>query len=443
MKRTRRWWLLDRCLIPRVALLAFMGFGFIGVGVARGDDGTPIDPSEVLLSLDADSTSLASVLQILAEKSGLNIVTGPEVVGKRISIHLWNTPFDEALSLVVRTAGLGFERVGRSILVTGLDALASPTGLATRVFDLRYADAEDLRAMLEVITKDVKANAVGNRLVIRATGSGLQEAAAVIAELDRKPQQILLQARLVEVDTSALLELGIDWEKITKWSTVVTEGNQGATAKGAIPEKLPYLKLDQTATWYRQMQAFDVAVDALLSDGNARLLANSSVVTLDGTAAEIFAGETVPVVISSLVSPGATGGALQTVQLEKIDVGVKLNITPRIGDEGLITVLVKPEISQITRYVGPNSDLPETSSRRADTYVRVKDGEKIFIGGLLTTEKRSTVQKVPLLGSIPLLGHFFRHYRNETRKLDVVIEITPRIVGDDGGFRPVVEGEGR
>ena len=153
--------------------------------------------------------------------------------------------------------------------------------------------------------------------------------------------------------------------------------------------------------------------------------------------AEIFAGETVPVVITSLQgAAGGGGGILQTVQLEKIDVGVKLDITPRVTGEGFITVLVEPEVSRIVAFVGPDDDLPQTSTRRARTLVRVHDGEKIYLGGLLTDEDRETVKKIPLLGDIPLLGHLFRHLRDESIRQDLVIEITPRIVGDTGASLP-------
>lgn len=395
-----------------------------------------------LVSLDADSTSVNDVLQILAQRSGLNIATSPEVQGRSISIHLKNTPFDEALNLVVRAAGLGYERVGESILVADVQSLSTPTGFLTRVFELQYADAEDVRRMLEVVTSDVTANAVGDRLVIRASQSMIEQASDIIARLDRKPQQVLLEARLIEVNTSDLLEAGIDWAKITDWTTVITEGHHGKAPREQFPTELGFTKVDETADYYRQAASLEIAIDALLTDGSARLLSNSKVVTLNGEAAEIFSGETIPVVITSLQSPGGAGGALQTVQLEYIDVGVKLNITPRISDDGMITTLVEPEVSRIVGFVGPDDDLPQTSNRRARTLVRVRDGEKIYLGGLLSEETRTTVKSVPLLGDIPVLGYLFRHHRDESVRLDIVIEITPRVVGDMGAGLPTAEPAG-
>ncbi len=102
-----------------------------------------------------------------------------------------------------------------------------------------------------------------------------------------------------------------------------------------------------------------------------------------------------------------------------------------------MTALVEPEVSRIVRFVGRDSDLPQTATRRAKSLVRVRDGEKIYLGGLLSEEKRRTMKKVPLLGDIPLLGYLFRHYKDDNSQVDLVIEITPHIVGDEGAMLPV------
>jgi type IV pilus assembly protein PilQ len=393
------------------------------------------DPG-LLVTLQATDTSVTEVLRILADRSGLNIVTSPEVASRSISIRLSDTPFEEALNLVVRAAGLGYERVGGTILVADVACLESRTGLVTRVYDLQHADPLNVSKALEVITKNVSMDVEHHRIILRATQSELEQAEQVIARLDTRPLQIMLEARLIEVNVSRLEELGIDWEKITKLSTVVTEGYQGASTVGGMPTAVDYTEITDLHRLYRQDQTFELAVEALLTDDNARLLSNAEIATLDGSVAEIFAGETVPVVITSLQSPGAAGGTLQSVQLEKIDVGVKLRITPRLTDDGMITVLVQPEVSRILKFVGPDADLPQTSTRRAQTMVRVHDGQTIYLGGLLSEEKRETVKKVPLLSEIPLLGALFQHTRNETTRYDLVIEITPRIVGDSGTSLP-------
>jgi type II secretory pathway component GspD/PulD (secretin) len=384
-----------------------------------------------LITLEADSTPVVVILEILAQRSGLNIVTSPEVQGIPISIKLSNTPFEEALNLVVRAAGMGYERVGSSILVSSPQRLANQTGLITRVYELEYANATEVEEALTIVTENLTSYVAGNQIVVKAPTSVMEELSGLVASLDRRPQQVMLQARLLEVNTTSLKELGIDWESITKWTTIVTEGNPVVSNADALPDQLGYFKVDETDDFYRQAEAFEVTVDALITNGTARLLANSKVTTMENQPASIFIGETIPVVITSLQS-GQAGGTFQSVQLDYIDVGIKLDIEPRVASDGSITVNVMPEVSNIVGFVGPDNDLPRTSTRRASARIRVGDGQTFYLGGLLNEEERETQKKVPLLGDIPLLGYFFRHYRIEKIKTDLLIEITPTIIREQG-----------
>ena len=389
-----------------------------------------------LVTLQADNAPVIDILNLLAARSGLNIVAGAEVQGRAITLHLKDTPFDEALALVARASGLAYERVGNSILVADSEHLAAGGTVNSQVFDLSWAHAEEVRGAVAGVCPGASADIRGNRVIVRGSAAALAEAARVVKALDIKPKQIMLEARLIEVNTTKLLEAGLDWSKITKWSTVITEGKPDPTAPGKLPDTAGYLPIGDREAIYRQSNAWEIAIEALLTNGQGKLLANSKVVTLDGEPAEIFAGQTVPVVITSLQAPSGGAGALQTVQLEKIDVGVRLNITPRVGEDNLITTLVKPEVSSIVGFVGPDNDLPQTSTRRASTLVRVHDGEKIYMGGLLSEEKHKTVKRVPLLGSLPLIGALFQHTRDDMQRTDLIIEITPHIVGDSGEMVP-------
>ncbi|MDZ4803242.1 MAG: secretin and TonB N-terminal domain-containing protein, partial [Candidatus Eisenbacteria bacterium] len=139
-----------------------------------GAQGTP-STQELLISLDADSSQVNSLLQILAERSHLNIVTSPDVQRRRISIHLKNTPFDEALNIVVRAAGLGYERIGNSILVGDPQKLATLTGLTSRVYTLQYGNALEVQKSLTSVIDGLNAYASGNQVVARGTPSQLDQ----------------------------------------------------------------------------------------------------------------------------------------------------------------------------------------------------------------------------------------------------------------------------
>jgi type II secretory pathway component GspD/PulD (secretin) len=164
----------------------------------------------------------------------------------------------------------------------------------------------------------------------------------------------------------------------------------------------------------------------LIHEGSARVLAQPKIATLNGRAANMLIGSRIPYVISSTVFAG--GGAAPTQRIEKEEVGIKLEITPLINADGYITTTIRPEVSSVTGFTGQNGDLPIVATRQASTTVRLKDGNSVIIGGLLSEDKSTNVTKLPILGSIPLLGYLFQHQSIQTRKTDLVIEVTPRIM---------------
>ncbi len=412
---------LARIAVPALALSAVL----LAVSALR----IAAQPSEpLLISLDADSVTVNTVLQILADRSNLNIVTGPEVRGQKISIHLRNTPFEEALNLTVRAAGFGYERVGQSILVGDPARLEKETGVATHIVTLQYADALEVKKMLETLTKSVEVDLQGNRLLATATPSVIEQIKEVIKTIDVPPPTVEIKARVIEISSSNLDELGINWDKIAKFGTILSEGNPGASPSDRKPNNLGYFKIDETADWFRQAEAIEIAIDLLITEGRAKILAESRIVTTNNRKAEIFIGDDIPVVITSLQSGGGGGFGVQQIQLEHIKVGTQLAVTPRVSEGRYITMIVEPKVSTIVEFVGPDKDLPRTSERKATTWVRAESGVTMFIGGLQSEDSKKTVSKVPLLGDIPFLGALFRHTRTDIVKKDLLIEITPTLI---------------
>ena len=143
----------------------------------------PADLSR-LVTLDAEDAPLPSVLKILAEKGNLNIITGIGVTAGRITIHMREVPIDQAVNLVVRAAGLGYERIGNSILVADPKALKEETGLSSYVVSLKYADAADVQQALSKIAGDITVDKGGNRLVVVTSPRVLAEIQSIVLKLD-------------------------------------------------------------------------------------------------------------------------------------------------------------------------------------------------------------------------------------------------------------------
>jgi type IV pilus assembly protein PilQ len=403
---------------------------------AAADLGKPI-------SLDADDANLPAVLKILAEKGGLNIVTGPGVTNGRITIHLKDVPVEQAVNLVVRAAGLAYERIGNSVLVADAETLKEETGLSSYTLELQYADATEVAQALSGLSDKIQVDRGGNRLIVVTSPRVIAEIQDIVAELDRPARQVMLEARIVEVSTDGLKRLGIDWDLLNRQGFTFIEGNDAATFDGNLEEPGPLTEAPNGVTntpgtadvwklrnFSRLPKVFRAFVDMLIRDGNARVLAQPKLVTLNGKEASMLSGQRIPYLVSQTVFAGGAAAPTQSVQRE--EVGIKLSITPLINADGYITVRIRPEVSSVTGFRGEQQDLPVVSTRQAETTVRLKDGASVVIGGLLNEEKTTGYTKVPLLGDIPLLGRLFRHENTTTSKRDLVIEVTPRLLPDPG-----------
>ena len=382
------------------------------------------DLGEALVTVHATDTPLRDVLNILSEKSGLNIVAGANVWDRKISINVRDTPIEEALNLIVRAAGLGYERVGNSILVAQGDLLEQETGVSSYVIPLEYADAFELVPVLQKMVENVAADPGGNRLVVVTTPGKIGQIEDVVRKLDVPPVQIMLETEVVEVSTDDLMELGIDWDKITRQTVIFAEGQPEPSAVDSPPDEMAWAGLG--VDWdnvTRQGKILLVALDFLKTAGKARVLTRAKLATLNNRKAEIHIGDVIPYTVS-----GLTTGGIYEVQVEKEEVGVSVSVTPRVAGDGHITVLVEPNVSTIVGFRGPNDEIPWTKERRATTQVRVMDGQTFMIAGLLSEDESTTETKVPLLGDIPIVGYLFTHQKKQVKHSDLIIKITPTIV---------------
>jgi type IV pilus secretin PilQ/predicted competence protein len=388
------------------------------------------------VTLDAEDAYLPTVLKILAEKGDLNIVTGPGVTAGRLSIHMKDVPIDQAVNLVVRAAGLAYERIGNSILVADAKSLKDETGLSSYVVDLKYADARDVQAAIKNLADQVQIDPGTNRLIVVTSPRVIAEIRNIVQTLDVPARQVMLEARVVEVSTDDTKRLGIDWEQLSRQGVVFVEGNYDSSfGSGSQLSNLKVFKntpgthdIFKLNNFTRDAQVYRLAIDLLIRNGNARVLANPKIAVLNGREASILIGSRIPYTVSGTIFAGGAAAPTQTIQRE--EVGIKLRITPLINADGYITTTINPEVSSVIGFQGVNSDLPVVATRQASTTVRLKDGNSVIIGGLLSEEKTTTVTKLPILGSIPVLGYLFQHQSIVTSKKDLVIEVTPRILAE-------------
>lgn len=436
----------QRAMTAIIALAILIGAAFpMQQGSALAQ--TPVASDEGLsrlVTIDADDAFLPSVLAILAEKSGYNIVTGPGVnKEERVSVHLRDVPIEQAMNLVVRAAGLSYEIVGRSFLVAPAKQLKEQVGLTSYVIDLKYTDAPTVARMLVNFNANVSIDTTGNKVLLLTSPKVISDIQKVVEQVDRPALQIVLECRMIEVAVDDEEQLGVDWNRLSQISTVVSESpvdpygnrvnNEGAphltgidpSQRGRVPTTLPYFPLEtrRLGYWSKQVQTFEVALDLLMKRGRAEVLANSSVATLNNKEASIWVVDEIPYVARS----GGVGGQ---VQIERTIVGVRLSVRPKINSDGYITTEIAPELSSIFQFIeSQDTQLPWVKRRLSNTTIRIRDGETVIIGGLLGVESTNTVYRLPFLGDLPFIGSLFRHKAALTRKTDLIIQVTPHILG--------------
>ena len=415
--------------------------------------------NENKVTIHAEDANLSTILSIIAEDSDYNIVTGPSVsVGKKLTIHLDNTPILEALDLIIRASGLSYEVKGNSILVAETSKLNEEIGLMPHVVSLKYANALDVKDLLVNITENITIDRSSNKLLIKASPKKIAEIQDVIKKVDVPALQIMLEAKLIEVSSADEEKLGIDWSKLAKLTTIIAENAApldvaGGGSSGSLLPGMTYIVDDlgnvietfepqttgelQSQMYFqrinpsnsigfsRQMTAFDVTLDMMIKNNEATVLADSKVVAINGHSASISMVDVVPYILSS----GGVGGQ---VQVAREEIGIKLDILPTVNTDGFITTQITPEVSSIYDFIGPDQNIPWVKKRVSTTTIRVQNEESIVIAGLLGSDKRYETNAVPFLSKLPWVGkRFFTSTSEVERTTDLIIQITPRIIEDN------------
>ncbi len=404
----------------------------LGTGVVKTAQ-APTAPQApgVIKLLEFRGVALGDVLTALAKLCGFNLVTDTAVQGA-ISLRLVDVTCEEALRFILEANNLAFRRLKRNIIVSSAEKLAPPPEVPETVsYRLSFGDVNQIRAAVAAAVPGVRV-AVDPRtsaLLITGTSAQQEEVVKVLASLDVRIPQVVIQVHAIETNMDVLRDLGLfgGLGPLTTTSpsgtsplTVTSPGASGApTIGGGFLDNLQ----NRIGFTLVNTSLFFLKLDALVTERKSRILSAPRLATLDGNKASLVMGEKIPIFTST------TTGSTTTVTVTFVDVGVKLDFTPKVNAGGLITLGIKPEVSSLVSIVTfSGSQAPRVSSRTADTTVTVKDGDTIVIAGLITRTERQETIKIPVLGDIPILGELFRHVENQATESEVLFLITPQVV---------------
>ncbi len=390
-------------------------------------------------------------------------MTGSERAGARVSRHLRQVaegaaaapadllvvPAAHANSLVLVGSPVALAEMKRII---GLLDIESPSGggRLNAIF-LKYLAADDaaksLNAVLAKTTdKDarqriaIEASVPNNALLIEASPRDFQWLRDLVETLDRPPQQVMIEIVIAEVTLGSQLDLGVQWSTIELpregATTVVGRSRPGETdtlmeliTKGVFPQGLAVGVARGLDASGRPRVPF--LLEALRQNRDVRILSNVPLWAQNNREASVSVVDNIPLLRSTI--EGGSGTSRDVIQnIDRVDVGIKLRVTPHVNPDRQITIQLNPSIEAVIDP-GPADTpfAPTIAKRELQTTVTVPDGATVVLGGLIRQDRIQRVARVPVLGDIPLLGHLFRYTSDRTQRNNLLIFVTPRVVTEE------------
>ncbi|WP_108445235.1 type IV pilus secretin PilQ [Halomonas denitrificans] len=404
------------------------------------------------ITLNFQDIEVRSVLAIIADFTGLNLVASDSVTG-RVTLNLQDVPWDQALDLVLKSHGLASRQEGNVIVVAPAAELANLerqelesreqletlAPLETEYIQVKYAKASDLAALLQdasgfgLLTDRgrVAVDPRTNTLLVQDTAEQIDTIMATLDRLDIAVRQVQIEARIVIARDSATRELGINWglsspDRIGDGRFDVAGAADGSVDNGGLTVDMGGSAASSTAFSFGYLSGdilLDLELRALESEGKSQTISQPRVITANQSTAIIKQGTQIP--YQEAASSGATNVEFEEAVLA-------LEVTPQITPDNRIImdlVINNDTVGELFNGV------PSIDTNEIQTQVLVDNGETVVLGGILTTEEVRSLLKTPFLGDLPVLGNLFRYTENTNDKVELLVFITPRILDDNLAIR--------
>lgn len=419
------------------------------------------------LSLNFQNIEVRAVLQLIADFTGINMVTSDSVKGN-VTLRLKNVPWDQALDIILKSKGLDKRQKGNVILVAPSPEIAAQekleleaqkqvkelAPLVSESIQVNYAKASDMAKLLQskgnsLVSErgNVTVDQRTNKLLVQDTAQNVAQIAALVEELDVPVRQVLIESRIVLVGTSFSRDLGVAFG-VGKSSTsggnnVVTLGSGSAAHNVAnttttVPSfgetlnvNLPVAgaagRIGLAIARLPFGTLLDLELSASEAEGRSEIVSSPKVITSDQHKARILQGQEIPYLQSS--SSGAATVAFKEAVLS-------LEVTPQITPDDRINMDLKvtkdsADYANALTVPGLGISAPPINKQEVNTLVLVDNGETLVLGGVFEQSKSNTVTRVPLLGDIPLIGFLFRSKSEQDDKSELLIFVTPKIVREN------------
>lgn len=396
------------------------------------------------VTLEFADAEVRKIFQLLSEVSNKNFVLGDDVTGS-ISIKLVNVPWDQALDIILDTKGLDKREDGNIIIIKGKGkfksqaeeeqeikkALFKSLDLKTEAFSINYSDVASIVAQLTAVKTDrgsITQDARTNKVIVKDIAQAIDDMRKLIVQLDVPEKQVMIEARIVEATSTFTRSLGVNWGIHYRDGSASLLGiNQFDSSFGGIASTAaPTSGLTGNAggaagfsfgTLTSNIQ-LDLRLNAAASAGLVKIVSTPKVATLNNKTAKITQGQQVPY----------TSSTSDKVETKFVEAALSLEVTPHINANGTIGMKIDAKNDSVGQATG-GSTAPAINKKQATTEMLLRDGETTVIGGIYVDSDNESDDGVPYLMDIPYLGKLFRSNSKTKVKTELLIFITPRILG--------------
>ncbi len=403
-----------------------------------------------------------TVLQLIAEESGLNVVAADTVQGN-VTLRLINVPWDQAMDIVLRAKQLDKRRDGNVIWVAPQAEIASfekavadarianeeREPLVTEYIPINYGNAEDIAKLLTEDSKSSQGSGGGssgqvnrgflsprgsvsfdnrtNTLLLIDIQSKVDEIKTLLATLDRPVDQVLIEARIVVATELFARELGVEFGVQDRTGTLPLS-NETTTDSGfsvSLPAN-PAAGLFNLSI-LRQDIVLDLELSALEEEGRGEVVSNPRVITANQREAIIRQGDEVAYLT---IQPATTPGAVAQATVEFKEVLLELKVTPTITQDGRVYLNLAVKKDEVSELIANPAGgfIPQIARREVSTAVLIDNGQTVVVGGVYEFKNRDDLRKVPFLGDLPVVGNLFKSRAKSSEKAELLIFVTPRVL---------------
>ncbi len=404
------------------------------------------------ISIDVSDQSIDLVIKQLVEQADLNYIKSPNVIGN-VTVTFKDVPLEEALTNILEVHDFKYVLTDNVIrIVTSAEMVAKAEPIRTKTFEIVYADAGKVVTALEKFKSpqgSVSSIKGTSYIIVTDTESKIREIAELLEKIDRITQQVLVEARIYDITCRDKLDIGIDWYAGRRTNIDTATGqflNDDITvSKGGVDTYIgsrtdPAIignfigsgagKTADATLGYLNLGLLtnSIDIDAVLRAEQeiteAKLLANPRILVLDNEEATFDIVTEHPYVERTI----SGGTVTETVSFKEI--GIKLVVTPHITRGGMLRLQIQPEFGiKVGQVLIESNNVPIVDKRKVDTIALVRDGQTVVLGGMRKKDVSKQSNKIPLLGDLPLIGGLFRFEGEDTAVTELIVFITPRIVG--------------